>query len=292
MATTKYGALGNVQLTDEEEVRRSRSERNLWWWNLSMGIMHLLWAVICLIVGLKAGSPSEFRIQSITSYPSWSDNGPVPVLQLRSAVRFTALTSGFAWMSAAAHFLVLLMFKQYIVDLRHGINRFRWFEYAASSSLMIVLIAMLFGVYDIHTLFLTAAINACMNLFGYLHELYNTPGPKVDWSCFIFGSFAGICPWGLIFSYISAASVSGIPGFVWGILVAYIICFNAFPINMILQYKQYGKWYRDSYWGFPMGGYYFGEKVYQILSLVAKSLLLWLVVGGTNQPSTFTSGKN
>ena len=32
------------------------------------------------------------------------------------------------------------------------------------------------------------------------------------------------------------------------------------------------------------GGYYYGEKVYQILSLVAKSLLIWLIVGGTAQP--------
>jgi Heliorhodopsin len=32
------------------------------------------------------------------------------------------------------------------------------------------------------------------------------------------------------------------------------------------------------------GGYYFGEKVYQILSLVAKTLLIWWIVAGTAQP--------
>ena len=32
------------------------------------------------------------------------------------------------------------------------------------------------------------------------------------------------------------------------------------------------------------GGYYFGEKVYQVLSLVAKTLLIWFVVSGTAQP--------
>jgi hypothetical protein len=34
-------------------------------------------------------------------------------------------------------------------------------------------------------------------------------------------------------------------------------------------------------------GYLYGEKIYQVLSLVAKSLLLWLVVGGANSPSEF-----
>ena len=52
---------------------------------------------------------------------------------------------------------------------------------------------------------------------------------------------------------------------------------------MILQYKRIGKWADKDY---PGSGYLFGEKVYQVLSLVAKSLLLWLVVGGANQPSS------
>lgn len=51
-------------------------------------------------------------------------------------------------------------------DLRKGINYFRWYEYAASSSLMIALICMLFGVYDIVTLLLIISINAVMNIFG------------------------------------------------------------------------------------------------------------------------------
>ena len=32
----------------------------------------------------------------------------------------------------------------------------------------------------------------------------------------------------------------------------------------------------------------FGERMYQVQSLVSKSLLLWLVVGGSNQPSAYT----
>lgn len=56
---------------------------------------------------------------------------------------------------------------------------------------------------------------------------------------------------------------------------------------MILQYKRVG-WWSDKYWGYQKGGYYFGEIGYQILSLVAKTLLLWLVFGGTNQPNSYS----
>ena len=43
---------------------------------------------------------------------------------------------------------------------------------------------------------------------------------------------------------------------------------------MILQYKKIGKW-KD---------YIYGERVYIILSLVAKSILAWFVLFGAMQP--------
>ena len=55
------------------------------------------------------------------------------------------------------------------------------------------------------------------------------------------------------------------------IFVSLAAFFNIFPINMILQYKKVGKW-KD---------YPYGERVYVILSLVAKSLLAWQVFAGT-----------
>ena len=57
-------------------------------------------------------------------------------------------------------------------------------------------------------------------------------------------------------------------------LFTYFFAFNAFPINMILQYLRVGKW-KD---------YLYGERVYIILSLAAKSILAWLVLFGAMQP--------
>mmetsp|Transcript_79148 Transcript_79148/g.255924 ORF Transcript_79148/g.255924 Transcript_79148/m.255924 type:complete len:291 (+) Transcript_79148:110-982(+) len=280
-----------MELTEEQAKKRDMAEKRLWRWNLAMGIMHLVWAVICLIVGLGKSRAGEFRIPELTSYPDWSGGGrrgPVAAQQLRGLIPFVALTSVFAWMSAAAHFCVLVCFKQYVKDLRAGLNQIRWLEYAGSSSLMIVLISMLFGIWDSHLLFQIGACNACMNFFGYAFEVQNRPGNKIDWSNFIFGCFAGACPWASVLSYVFSTNGDGVPGFVWGILAAYLIMFNTFPINMWLQYAQVGAWYRDEAGGFPGAGYYFGEKVYQVLSLVAKTLLLWLVVGGCGQPSAYT----
>jgi hypothetical protein len=43
---------------------------------------------------------------------------------------------------------------------------------------------------------------------------------------------------------------------------------------MVLQYKKVGKW----------ADYLYGERVYIVLSLVAKSALAWQIFGGTLQP--------
>ena len=110
-------------------------------------------------------------------------------------------------------------------------------------------------------------------------------------SPFWFGCFAGAVPWAIVFAYLAGNSgVAQIPSFVWALLVIYALFFNTFPLNMYLQYAQW-HWWGDNYHGWPGSGYLFGERMYQVQSLVSKSFLLWLVVGGSNQPSSFTGTK-
>ncbi|MFA5741306.1 MAG: heliorhodopsin HeR, partial [Candidatus Izemoplasmatales bacterium] len=164
----------------------------------------------------------------------------------------------------------------YNADLEKGINKFRWFEYALSSSIMIVLIATLFGVYDIGSLILIFVLNALMNIFGLVMEQLNSGKQgKVNWTPFVWGSIAGVTPWIVILLYMTGTgNYDQIPWFVWAIVVTYFVAFNTFPINMILQYLKVGKW----------KNYLYGERVYIILSLVAKTLLAWLVLFGAMQP--------
>ncbi len=62
--------------------------------------------------------------------------------------------------------------------------------------------------------------------------------------------------------------------FVWAIVGTYFVAFNTFPVNMTLQYLKVGKW-KD---------YLYDERVYIVLSLVAKTILAWLVLFGAMQP--------
>lgn len=273
----------NVILIDSSRVH---FENSLFKWNAYMGCLHFFQAIAALYVGLSLKRLKNFKIPMVTSFPSWETGYPIPDQQIVGYLPFVPVASAFAWLSAVFHFIIMLNFEKYVKDLQRGINQFRWIEYALSSSLMIGLIATLFGVYDVFALTGIMASNALMNLFGFSMELHNMNriDKPVNWTNFAFGSIAGLVPWTLIIA--QAAGTPGIehaPGFIWAVLAVYFVLFCTFPINMYLQYSVY----KDIL--FRGSRYHTGEKVYQFLSLFSKSVLLWLVVGGANSPNAFNA---
>ncbi len=251
--------------------------------NLIMGGLHLIQGVgMILLATTVIQKIAEFSPTITQFYLSFN----VETQSLETASKalfqlpFGILVGVFLLLSALAHALISIPNKLNMIynhDLQKGINKFRWFEYALSSSVMIVLIATLFGIYDIASLILIFVVNASMNLFGLVMEQLNagrTDG-KMNWGPFVWGSFAGLAPWAAILLYMFGTGNFGqVPWFVWAIVATYFVMFNTFPINMILQYKKVGKW-KD---------YLYGEHAYIVLSLVAKSILAWLVLFGAMQP--------
>lgn len=251
--------------------------------NMIMGGLHFLQGLAMLFLATTVIQQiGEFQPTITQNFLAFNQETMSLELQSKAIfdLPFGIMVALFLFISAAAHALVSLPKKlneMYSRDLEMGINKFRWFEYALSSSIMIVLISTLFGIYDIASLILIFAVNASMNLFGLVMEQLNSGRKKdnIDWGPFIWGSIAGIAPWVAILLYMFGnGNFSQVPWFVWAIVGTYFVAFNTFPVNMILQYKKIGKW-KD---------YVYGERVYIILSLVAKSILAWLVLFGAMQP--------
>ena len=262
-----------------KEITYSKLRR----FNLIMGGLHLLQGIAMLFLATTVIQKiGEFSPQITQNYLAF--NPATSSLELESKVLFDLpfgiLVASFLFISATAHALISIPKKtneKYNADLEKGINQFRWFEYAISSSIMIVLISTLFGIYDIASLVLIFIVNATMNLFGLVMEQMNSGKSKNDiiWGPFIWGSIAGIAPWIAILLYMFGnGNFDQVPWFVWAIVGSYFVAFNTFPVNMILQYKKVGKW----------ENYIYGERIYIVLSLVAKSILAWLVLFGAMQP--------
>ena len=254
--------------------------------NMIMGAFHLVQGLLMIVIAITVISSINpaFQIVITQNFLNFDEVNQRLFLDSKPLfdLPFGIMVGVFLLLSAGAHALISFPKKineMYNRDLLKGVNKLRWFEYALSSSVMIVLIATLFGIYDIGSLVLIFIVNAAMNLFGLDMELLNSKraeGEKINWGPFVWGSIAGIAPWIAILLYMFGAGGDvNPPWFVWAIIATYFVAFNTFPVNMVLQYKKIGKW-KD---------YLYGERTYIVLSLVAKSILAWLVLFGAFQPA-------
>ena len=241
-------------------------------YNGIMGALHFFQAGLMLYVSKEALFPITTNYLDFDS----ATRSAAPVTEEFFNINLGPAVAIFLLLSAIAHFITILpnVYPWYIKNLKKHINVIRWYEYALSSSVMIVLISMLVGIYDFSTLLLLFGINASMNLFGLVMEQINQDRKDVNWLPYIFGCIAGIIPWIVIFLHfqgaISSAEVE-IPTFVYFVVFSLFAVFNIFALNMFLQYKKIGPW----------KSYVFGEKFYILLSLFAKTLLAWQVWSGT-----------
>ena len=242
--------------------------------NAIMGVLHFVQGIFMILVSNDTTYPI------FTNYLKFdvATRSLAPNPQLLTNLRFGPAVAGFLLISAVAHFyLATIGYPRYAENLKKGMNPGRFYEYALSSSLMIVLIGMLVGIWDLGAIIAIFAVNATMNLFGIMMELHNQHTKKTDWTAFIYGCIAGIVPWIVITLHFVGAVNSGDakpPAFVYTIVPTLFVFFNIFAINMVLQYKKVGRW-KD---------YLFGERVYIILSLSAKTVLCWLIWTGTLAP--------
>ncbi|MDY6793988.1 MAG: heliorhodopsin HeR [Actinomycetota bacterium] len=265
-------------MAEAEAVEHTESDyRKLRLYNGVMCVLHFVQGLLMLALS------NDFALPITTNYLTAdpvSNSGPF-LPRVVADVRIGPLVAAFLFMSALAHFLLTMprIYEWYVRNLKKGMNPARWIEYSFSASLMIVLIAMLSGMYDLNSLILVFFLNMMMILFGWLMELLNQYTEKTNWIPFYFGCLAGIVPWVVIALYFFSALAepsADVPTFVYFILPILFVFFNIFAVNMVLQYKKVGPW-RD---------YLFGEKVYILLSLLAKSALAWQVFAGTLRGSS------
>lgn len=247
-----------------------RSLRRL---NIIAGLFHASAALLIIVFS------NSFTLPITATYlagpPGSSFTDPVTLFNVPLAYAvalFLALSSLF-------HFIVAsnIFFKKYAAGLKQNINVFRWVEYCLSSTLMILLIALITGISDYAALLAIAGVNASMILFGWLQEKYEAPGSG-GWLPFIFGCIAGVVPWLIILiSVLSPGSPSDAtpPAFVYGIIISIFLLFNSFAVVQYKQYQAKGKW----------SNYLRGERAYIVLSFTAKAALAIQIFSNTLIPS-------
>ena len=234
-------------------------------WNLALSVLHLVQAVVVVVLA------SDFAITVTGSFPAGPPGTEVPPPEALFDVRISVAIAAFLTLAALDHLLTGTLARgTYERDLKRGINRFRWVEYSFSATIMVLLICFYSGITGIAALVAIIGANVAMILFGWLQELMNPPGRSTTTMLpFWFGTLVGLAPW--VALSINLISAEELPTFVIGIFVSLFVLFMSFGANQWLQYRGVGPW-RD---------YAYGEKVYLVLSLVAKSALAWQIFAGS-----------
>jgi hypothetical protein len=254
---------GMTEVDIEARLRRLRVQ------NVLMGVLHLVQAV-----AIWSLNETRFKLDVTATYPTNAPGLAPPELWQPALFRLDVGLWVFLFLaiSSLAHFVIAspFYFPRYAADLRRGKNTARWVEYSVSSSIMILIIASITGIVDVAAMIAIFGANAAMIMFGDLQERYERPGGSL--LPFWLGTVVGLVPWVAIGFYLFGVGADGydlsqVPGFVWVIFFALFAFFFSFGLNQWLQFRRIGKW----------SNYFRGETTYVVLSLVAKSLLSWLL---------------
>ena len=239
--------------------------RRLRTWNVALTVLHAAQAVAVLVIA------SDFAIDLTTAYPAGPPGTEVPQAEPAFEVQIGAAIAVFLGLAALDHLLTgVVLRRRYERGLARGVNPFRWLEYSLSSTIMVVLVGLYAGINQVSAVIAIIGANAAMILFGWVQERSNPPGRRpADMAPFWFGCVAGAAPWVAI--TVNLVGSEDVPTFVYVIFFSLFAFFMSFAVNQWLQYRQIGPW-RD---------YGFGESVYLVLSLAAKSALAWQIVAGS-----------
>lgn len=267
---------------------------NLRYWNALACLFHFVQSLTALLLAITDSTFSSFQPNLITTFANWNETmGANTEIQVRGRIPFAYVTCLVPFMSAIAHGLICspYFWPRYVNHVRHLQNPWRWIEYAFSSSLMIVLVAILFAIYDISLLITLFAINFTVMYTGRAMDRVNVnqnigqnksskdlsthSSTKIDWEPFIAGSLLALIEWIIIYMTLAQFDYSRAPAYIIPLLFTYFVLFCSFAIV--------DAWYY--YYERDLERMLTAEKMFMLLSLSAKSLLLWLIFFGTRQPN-------
>jgi hypothetical protein len=278
-----------------------------------VGVTALLHGITAAVI-LSVGIPKDWPVTICGAYSTWAPlnpslecfaalpNGGVNTCAVRTAYKRIGklspvlLLAFFSLLSFFFQCAPLVSWSAYIRGCMRGLQPLRWIEYSLSSTLMVIVILLLNGTYDLWTLVGVAGMNwACM-IFGLLHEhllwahllqqekgrasfsfAENTAAHVAGWLMYILVWIVLISQF--TWSLDAAAAVAAGAGYSFPTWIKLIIwlqffMFFLFGVNQVLatlaQLNLLRTW-----------SYMKSEVTYTFLSLLAKQLLIWFLYFGT-----------
>jgi len=244
-------------------------------WNIWLAVIFAAEAIAILVLSKTVTLPVVTHFLTKDTLASQAAKYTVfaPAVRHLFDVHIASLVAAFLVVSAAAHgAMATIHRKSYEAGLERRINRIRWIDFGVGASLMMIVIAMLNGIYDASSLLMMTALVAIIHGLAYLSELQNKDSKHVNWLNFWGILAAGATVWLTIDIYAKGAWVYGthLPNYVYWIDITVFVLLLGVAANIWLVLRQKGKW----------ADYVYGERVYMLLSFLVRTALAWQLYVG------------
>lgn len=180
--------------------------------------------------------------------------------------------------SALAYLLVATLQRvRYETDLQSGPNRWRWLQYAVTSSLLIVAVALLAGVQEFALLLALVGLTVLACWSNLLAERRQTSSQQPGGGAqFVLACVSGGLAWLAVLLYLlSGVTYGHTPAAdVWIVFAAAGVLFAAEQVLFGLRRRLAGRW-ADAV---------VAERSYLVLRLVLVSAVAWVIFAGALKP--------
>jgi len=163
--------------------------------------------------------------------------------------------------------------NHYVKYLKRQNNPIRWILSGISNGLILVLVGMLGGIYELSTLgiiFILPIMASVILLIEEQHKSLNQNSLSV-WNKF--SLVTAVIPLLIILCYVISAGIYGVKGigmYYYFLYVTVSFLYLSSYINLYLKTKKFGLWEK----------YIYSEQVYQMLEIVLITVLIWQIFAG------------
>ncbi len=156
---------------------------------------------------------------------------------------------------------------KYEASVKKGAVPLRWLNFAVSGGLLLVLVALISGVYDISTLGLMLTLLAASAVFGLLTE---RGGGRLSFvAAMATATLTGLVP----ICYLMHGAIYGdgrLTGYVYGVVVVMLAYLVATMLTVYFHRQKIGRW----------SDVFFTEKTFLVRQLVVWTVLTWTLFVG------------
>jgi len=247
-------------------------------WNVWASVIFLVQAAAILVLSNTRHLPVTTSYVAKDPLSEAAGNTQlVPAMHHLFDLNITYLVVLFLLIAGVMHIIAATKGRDgYERALGQRVNALRWMEYTITASVMLLVMVVLAGIFDATTLLLVLVLSIVMHVLGLLVELHNKDS-KADWTTWRIACLAGSMPW-IVFAICAIGTgvygMTHLPGYVYGIWASMLVIFLGLAVNFYLQRSARGRW----------ADYLYGEKVFIVLSIVAKTALAWQIFAGLLHP--------